>query len=151
MSLVGVRDLQQTKVVELKAKVEACFKAAALATGCRVEFKWTMQYLDMHNSQLRSVPNQIRSCRIQLILAFSADMTLGSEYKRYMETEWKTEVPVSNESFASTDFVRPSSAFRSLFFMNVINEVQGDVTYELPALHPFFAIRVADGSSNHTP
>lgn len=65
------------------------------------------------------------------MLIHCLDSTLGSEYKRYMESEQKTEIPVSDKAFGSTDF--------------------GDVTYALPALHPLFWIPVGEGEGNHTP
>ena len=48
-----------------------------------------------------------------------------------MEAEQKTDIPVSDKAFGSTDF--------------------GDVTYALPALHPLFWIPVGPGEGNHTP
>ena len=51
---VGVRHPLQAEVLKLKAKVEHCFRAAAEATGCKMELKWTMQYLDMQNSEYRA-------------------------------------------------------------------------------------------------
>lgn len=49
---VGVRNPKQAEVEILKKKIDNCIKAAGLATGCRVEIKWIMQYLDMQNSKL---------------------------------------------------------------------------------------------------
>lgn len=40
------------------------------------------------------------------------DSVLGGEYQRYMKDEQKTEVPVSNSAFASTDFVSLSAPVR---------------------------------------
>lgn len=78
----GVRHPDQAEVVKLKKRIEHCFEAAANATGCTYKVKWIMQYLDMRNNG-----------------------TLASEYKRYMETEQKTHMPVSHDAFGSTDFV----------------------------------------------
>jgi metal-dependent amidase/aminoacylase/carboxypeptidase family protein len=47
-----VRNPKQAEVEILKKKIDNCIKAAGLATGCRVEIKWIMQYLDMQNSKL---------------------------------------------------------------------------------------------------
>lgn len=60
-----------------------------------------------------------------------ADNTLAGEYQRFMQEEQKTSMPFISSPFASTDF--------------------GDVTYELPALHPMFALPgTGNGTNNHT-
>lgn len=104
----GVRHPKLEEVEKLKKRVEKCIEAAALATGCKLKMHWKMSYADM-------VDNSV----------------LGFEYKRYMEAEQKTDIPVSDKAFGSTDF--------------------GDVTYALPALHPLFWIPVGPGEGNHTP
>lgn len=59
------------------------------------------------------------------------DNTLAGEYQRFMQEEQKTSMPFISSPFASTDF--------------------GDVTYELPALHPMFALPgTGNGTNNHT-
>jgi len=56
---------------------------------------------------------------------------LGQEYIDYMKT-LGVEVPITTEALGSTDF--------------------GNVSYELPALHPMFAIPTGgEGNGNHTP
>jgi metal-dependent amidase/aminoacylase/carboxypeptidase family protein len=75
-------------VVKLKERLEQCFAAAASATGCTHKVKWIMQYLDMQDNK-----------------------TLGGEYKRYMESEQKTPIPISNDAFGSTDFVGLNASF----------------------------------------
>lgn len=47
---VAVRHTKFSEVAKLKVKLEECFEAAALATGCKMEIKWVMQYLDMQDS-----------------------------------------------------------------------------------------------------
>lgn len=69
-------------MAKLKERLEHCIEAAAKATGCTYKIKWIMQYLDMRNNGV-----------------------MASEYKRYMESEQKTNMPVSNSAFGSTDFV----------------------------------------------
>jgi metal-dependent amidase/aminoacylase/carboxypeptidase family protein len=41
-------------VEKLKKRVEACFEAAALATGCKWKIEWKMAYADMVDSELLS-------------------------------------------------------------------------------------------------
>lgn len=68
---------------KLRDRVYDCFKAAALATGCKMEMKETMVYSDLRSNSL-----------------------LGDEYKRYMEDKQGIDVPSSIPSLGSTDFVR---------------------------------------------
>jgi amidohydrolase len=43
-----VRAADVHQLIELKARVQACFEAGALATGCKLELKWgTSDYLDL--------------------------------------------------------------------------------------------------------
>lgn len=72
-----------------------------------------------------------------------------------MESELKIEIPQSTSAFGSTDFVRYSRLSVCLLIsgfsmLTTAWTIQGDVTYELPGLHPMFAIPVGPGEGNHT-
>ncbi|KAI8452106.1 hypothetical protein BY996DRAFT_7248504 [Phakopsora pachyrhizi] len=55
---------------------------------------------------------------------------LGKEYKRYMEDQRGIEVPLEGPILGSTDF--------------------GNVSYEVPSIHPLFKIPCEEGQGNHT-
>lgn len=78
----GVRAPTIAEVTILKGRVEKCFEAAALATGCGMTLKWTMEYYDLRNNS-----------------------GLGGEYVRYMEDEQHVKQS-QIEPLGSTDFVR---------------------------------------------
>ena len=63
----------------------------------------------------------------------------------------KTDIPISNSAYGSTDFVSHYFVFRMKSLFRPDTTLQGDVTYELPGLHPLFYIPVGEGSGNHTP
>ena len=81
----------------LKKRVEKCFEAAALATGCTLKrMEWIMTYKELRNSNL-----------------------LAGGYASYMGDRQGVAIGVI-PTFGSTDF--------------------GDVSYEVPALHPMYRI-----------
>lgn len=56
------------------------------------------------------------------------------------------EVSIGNDALGSTDFVRCiAQSQRSTLILR-----QGDVSYEVPALHPMYKIPTIPGSGNHT-
>lgn len=48
--LYNVRAPSVAELETLRARVEKCFRAAALATGCEVSVKWGATYYDTRNS-----------------------------------------------------------------------------------------------------
>ncbi|PVF97124.1 hypothetical protein CPB86DRAFT_466426 [Serendipita vermifera] len=86
-----------------------CFKAAAQATGCRVEINIGEIMYDLRQNA-----------------------TLASEYEKVIKESYgMTTNMVEGAIGGSTDF--------------------GNVTYELPSLHPSFAIPTRPDGGNHTP
>ncbi|CUA78093.1 Peptidase M20 domain-containing protein 2 [Rhizoctonia solani] len=96
------------EVVALRARVNRCFEAAALATSCTMEIT--------ENEGLKDV---------------QGNKVLSGEFGALMTSRYDYPFEPYVEIGASTDF--------------------GNVTYELPALHPGFAIPTVPNGGNHTP
>ncbi|KAL7409017.1 hypothetical protein BDY24DRAFT_419267 [Mrakia frigida] len=81
--IYGCRAPSSKQVVALRKRVESCFRAAALSTGCTVEIKTSGEYTydDLHNSP-----------------------TLASEYISLMTSHHSQTLDTNNNSTASTDF-----------------------------------------------
>ncbi|KAF9461531.1 hypothetical protein BDZ94DRAFT_1196088 [Collybia nuda] len=101
-----VRAPSIAEVNELVKRVKACFEAAAIATGCRVEMSFELPYYDLRQNKALSE-------------------NFGDRISRYGMGL------THNSTTASTDF--------------------GNVSYEIPSLHPLYAIPTQPGGGNHTP
>ncbi|KAG5654312.1 hypothetical protein H0H81_004731 [Sphagnurus paluster] len=120
-----VRATSKPDLEDLSRRVEACFHAAAAATGCNMKITLNPQYLDVvQNSALAKD---------------FADNCVA----RYGMTS--NHIGTS----ASTDFV---SIFTQIFFEVIANpSSQGNVSYAVPALHPLYGIPTVPNGGNHTP
>lgn len=78
----GCRAPSLAEVELLKKRLEKCFEAAALATGCSIKMAWVMAYSDLRNSP-----------------------SLGEEYASYQESQHGVAMNAI-PSLGSTDFVR---------------------------------------------
>lgn len=106
----GVRAQTMDELSELVSKVEGCFAAAALATGCSMTMEKSLVYKDLvHN------------------------VTLVKAYRKHGQA--------LGVEFTDADLSRLESCGASTD--------AGNVSYEVPTIHPMFRIR-ADGV-NHTP
>lgn len=74
----------------LSARVQKCFEAAALATGCKGEYDWQTAYADVHNT-----------------------LALRSTYTAVMKRRYDLDIP-ANDFAASTDFGNITYALPSL-------------------------------------
>lgn len=74
----------------LTARVQKCFEAAALATGCSAEYDWQTAYADVHNTP-----------------------TLSAMYAGVLKQRYGLDVP-DDPFFASTDFGNVTYALPSL-------------------------------------
>ncbi|KAL0953821.1 hypothetical protein HGRIS_005001 [Hohenbuehelia grisea] len=90
-----------------KDRVQACFEAAALATGCKVRMNFAMPYYDLQQNA-----------------------TLAHEFADIIGNRYGYATSTASSS-ASTDF--------------------GNISYELPSLHPLYAIPTTPHGANHTP
>ena len=82
----GVRAPTQAELDVLRPKVENCFRAAALATGCKLKITDHMAYKDLRNSA-----------------------PLADQYRRYMKHRQDVEMTAAG-ALGSTDFVRTPHA-----------------------------------------
>ncbi|KAM0745941.1 amidohydrolase [Meredithblackwellia eburnea MCA 4105] len=105
--IFGARCPTLAELEVLKVRVEKCFQAAGIATGCDYSHDWVMAYSDLRNNQ-----------------------SLADVYTDFMTERYKAQFPVELSLGGSTDF--------------------GNVSYELPALHPAFQIPCGVGEGNHT-
>jgi len=104
-----VRAPSAKEVEILRERVMACFRAAAEATGCKVEFKQRDIMYDLRqNSVLAEDFHAVGAARFGM-----------------------HETGMEGAIGGSTDF--------------------GNVTYELPSLHPAFSIPTEPNGGNHTP
>ncbi|KAI5299569.1 hypothetical protein KEM56_003143 [Ascosphaera pollenicola] len=99
---IMVRAEKFTKLLETRKKIDTCFQAAALATGCTVEIAWEDPYKELRNNDL-----------------------ICEKFAEYAKAFGRTYLPLipGGSSGASTD--------------------QGNVSYEVPQIHPVFGIDVA--------
>jgi len=96
------------EVEVLCERVKACFEAAALASGCRLEYTPGIAMYDLRQNKL-----------------------LAYEFRNIVTQRYGLKLyPENDDTSASTDF--------------------GNVTYELPALHPGFTIPTVANGGNHT-
>lgn len=109
--MVGMRCPKAIQTYELIDRVLNCLKAAALATGCEYEIRREALYLDIQQAG-----------------------AMGEYLGQVCEQTWGEQgyefEPLN--TFASSDFV--SSICR------IVVDVQGNVSYHLPALHPMFKL-----------
>ncbi|KAF7723196.1 hypothetical protein EC973_002271 [Apophysomyces ossiformis] len=119
------RALNREQLKELSSKLNKCFEAAAVATGCQLKLRW-VGAVD-GTVDISKENNSSSSCCIDV---FQND-TLGYQYIKYMEEEG-VKMPAREETekevSGSTDM--------------------GNVSYTLPSLHPGFAIGTT--ATNHT-
>ncbi|EGN96673.1 hypothetical protein SERLA73DRAFT_184799 [Serpula lacrymans var. lacrymans S7.3] len=104
-----VRAPTREQLFSLRDRVQACFKAAAMATSCRANIEFGLPYLELRQNSV-----------------------LGAEFIRTANNHCGIVSEVWEfASAASTDF--------------------GNVTYELPSIHPIFAIPTQPHGGNHSP
>ncbi|CAE7233014.1 unnamed protein product [Rhizoctonia solani] len=103
-----VRAPTWNEVVALRARVDKCFEAGALATACTMT---VTEKEGMKDVQINE--------------------DLSSELGAIMTNRYNHPFSPSGSMGGSTDF--------------------GNVTYELPALHPMFALSTPPNGGNHTP
>jgi len=103
-----IRAPSWAEVVELRARVIACFEAGALATSCKVNVALDdAAYYDLRQNNV-----------------------LAQDFSNVFDVRYGGSTKNKGSFGASTDF--------------------GNVTYEIPSIHPVFAIP-SPGGSNHTP
>ena len=102
--------MEYKRLVTLQKKVENCLNAAALSSGCKVNFEWT--YVRAWYSEERKALTIHQTYK-----DLRNNSALGDTYIQYMKTQG-VDVPIGTEALGSTDF--------------------GDVSYEVPSLHPMF-------------
>jgi len=104
-----VRAPTWAEVEVLRDRVQACFEAAALASGCKVEVKGDIPCYDIRQNS-----------------------GLIGEYTTYLRSRhnWAVLPEKGGAVGGSTDF--------------------GNVTYELPSIHPSYAIPTKPNGGNHT-
>ncbi|RJE24512.1 amidohydrolase [Aspergillus sclerotialis] len=128
----SVRSETASGMESLRARVENCFRGAATATGCTVNFAKAMDpYADIR-------PNE------SLCLEFSRSMnSLGQNFICDLQSKVV--------SAFSTDMGKPYQPHcLILVASNTYQKSTGNVTYEVPGFHGNFAIPSAPGVALHT-
>ncbi|KAF5383562.1 hypothetical protein D9615_003763 [Tricholomella constricta] len=122
-----VRAPNKAELTELAERVVGCFQGAAASSGCKVKVELAPAYLDLRQNS-----------------ALAREFSINA-ISRYNMT--------INEigSAASTDFVSMSLHFSQVHPFNIILLfTQGNVSYEIPSLHPLYAIPTSPNGGNHT-
>ncbi|KAG6824548.1 hypothetical protein H0H92_006509 [Tricholoma furcatifolium] len=122
-----VRGPTRDLLYETMERVENCFRAGALATGCKVNIRKELPYYDLRNNRV-------------LAREF-AEVTA----KRYGMIVDHMDVA------ASTDFVRSLQLPCIIYILIELVYYQGNVTYALPGFHPLYTITSDLTASPHTP
>ncbi|KAF5613726.1 amidohydrolase [Fusarium subglutinans] len=134
---VGVRTLTLGENEKLQERVRNCFKGAALATGCTIEFESVYVYLS-------PLPRSIY---------LSTLLTIGLLNRMDTYADLHSNEPLCNEF---TDIM--SRHFDSLFHGDMRDphisgggSDFGNVSYECPSLHPLFIIPTLPTNNVHAP
>jgi metal-dependent amidase/aminoacylase/carboxypeptidase family protein len=107
----------------LKREVHKCFEGAAVSTGCKLKITEKMNYKSI-NFPLPA----------NLTLDLNINVPLAARYESYasdLGIKFPSKRDQEGQSIASTD--------------------QGNVTYEIPAIHAVYKIDTPPGVGNHTP
>ncbi|KAE9399553.1 hypothetical protein BT96DRAFT_965608 [Gymnopus androsaceus JB14] len=126
-----VRAPSRAELIILVERVRNCFEAAALATGCTVQIDQDPPYYDVKQNPVLGqlvLSLSIDSMRYQS--CYHAIPTTAKIFSEIVQTQYGHSVYTYGSS-ASTDF--------------------GNVSYNLPALHPMYSIPTEPNGGNHTP
>ena len=121
------------------------YRAAAHATGCKYNITYGQLTYDLLQNSALGKFQWSSDCDLPSNLLFSpAEELVSTLHNRYGMIGTSAEGAIGG----STDFVRMSQAH--LLDTSSDQPIQGNVTYELPSVHPSFAIPTQPGGGNHT-
>lgn len=124
---VAIRALDLAEFDRVTKAVKRCAQAAAESARCKVEDEWTAPYLSQFLRQ-RSLHTPDHDNLASL--ALNNNLALANEYALQMEHSQQEDIPWRADPAASTDF--------------------GNVSQEVPSIHPHFEIPSSSDGQNHT-